>query len=142
LTHRVAAQGINCVLVARRQEPLGAVAAEIHAKYDVECVTAAIDLSSGSASDQLVTAVGSREIGLYVSNAGAIQTVRWPGEKIAPRLLAHNVKPYRSALRRRLTAGEGQPEFERFTARRATDAEEIGVPPRAHHEPGNASRIL
>lgn len=71
LTHRVAAQGINCVLIARRQEPLGAVAAEIHAKYDVECVTAAIDLSSDSASDQLVTAVGSREIGLYVSNAGA-----------------------------------------------------------------------
>jgi short-subunit dehydrogenase len=71
LAHRIAAEGLNCVLVARRQEPLDAVAAEIRAKHAVECVTAAIDLSSATAADQLVTAVGSREVGLFVSNAGA-----------------------------------------------------------------------
>jgi short-subunit dehydrogenase len=71
LAHRIAAGGINCVLIARRQEPLDAVAAEIRAKYAVECVTAAIDLSSATAMDQLTTAVGPREVGLYVSNAGA-----------------------------------------------------------------------
>jgi short-subunit dehydrogenase len=71
LAHRIAAEGISCVLIARRQEPLEAVAAEIRAKYAVECVTAAIDLSSTTAVDQLTTAVGPRDVGLYVSNAGA-----------------------------------------------------------------------
>jgi short-subunit dehydrogenase len=68
---RLAAEGINCILVARRQDPLAALAAEIRATRAVECVTAAVDLSSVTALDQLLAAVGLREVGLYVSNAGA-----------------------------------------------------------------------
>src|SRR6266702_8285021 len=68
---RLAAEGINCILVARRQDPLAALAAEIRATRAVECVTAAIDLSSVTALDQLLAVVGLREVGLYVSNAGA-----------------------------------------------------------------------
>ena len=71
MAHRVAAQGLNCVLVARRQESLDEVAAEISSTHGVTCVTAAIDLSSDTAGDQMIAAVGSREVGLFISNAGA-----------------------------------------------------------------------
>ena len=43
---QVAAQGVNCVLVARREGPLTALADEISAANHVQCVTAAIDLAA------------------------------------------------------------------------------------------------
>ncbi len=67
----IAAQGINCVLVARRREPLLAVAAEIQEESGVECVIATVDLAASDALDRIAAAVGDREIGLFVSNAGA-----------------------------------------------------------------------
>jgi short-subunit dehydrogenase len=71
LALRVADEGLNCILIARRTGPLEALAAEIRAKGKVECVTAGIDLASASAPGQLIAAVGSREVGLYIGNAGA-----------------------------------------------------------------------
>lgn len=68
---RAAKQGLNCILIARREAPLRAVAEEIRGESGVECVIAAIDLSAPDASDRIVQAVGSREVGLYVNNAGA-----------------------------------------------------------------------
>jgi len=68
--HRLADQGINCILVARRQEPLDALAAEIRAK-GVECVAASVDLSALDATDRIVAAVGDRKVGLLIANAGA-----------------------------------------------------------------------
>ena len=37
---QVAAHGVNCILIARRESPLAALAAEIQAESQVECVTA------------------------------------------------------------------------------------------------------
>lgn len=68
---QIAAKGINCILIARREGPLIAVADEIRATSRVECVTVAIDLAASDASDQVVDAVGKREVGLFVSNAGS-----------------------------------------------------------------------
>jgi len=68
--HRLADEGINCILVARRQEPLEALAVEIRAK-GVECLTAAVDLSALDATDRIIAAVGAREVGLFIANAGA-----------------------------------------------------------------------
>lgn len=68
---QLAAEGINCVLIARRQGPLDEVAEQIRRETGVECVTAAIDLARTDAFDRIVQAVGNREVGLYVSNAGA-----------------------------------------------------------------------
>jgi short-subunit dehydrogenase len=68
---KIAAQGLNCILLARREAPLLALADEIRAESGVECVTASVDLSSPEAIDQIVSVVGSREVGLFVSNAGA-----------------------------------------------------------------------
>lgn len=68
--HRLADQGMDLILVARREEPLAALGAAIRAK-GVQCVTASVDLSAGDAADRIVAAVGGREVGLLIANAGA-----------------------------------------------------------------------
>src|SRR5262245_64607328 len=68
---RIAASGVPSILVARRAKPLAALADEIRAESGVECVTATIDLSASDALARIVAAVGGREIGLFVGNAGA-----------------------------------------------------------------------
>jgi short-subunit dehydrogenase len=68
---RIAARGVACILVARRQAPLDALAADIRAETGVACVTAAVDLAEADALARMVAAVGSREVGLFVANAGA-----------------------------------------------------------------------
>jgi len=37
---KVAAKGVNCILIARREAPLAALAGQIRAESNVECVTA------------------------------------------------------------------------------------------------------
>ena len=75
---RLAAEGIHCVLIARREGPLTALANEIRAASAVECVTCVVDLATAGASDRIAAAVGSREIGLYINNAGAdVQSSRF-----------------------------------------------------------------
>jgi len=71
LAHAIAARGVNCVLVARRQAPLAAAAAEIREQHGVECIELPVDLAAPDAVEQISTAVGDREVGLYVNNAGA-----------------------------------------------------------------------
>jgi short-subunit dehydrogenase len=68
---QIAAAGVNCILVARRQGPLDALAAELRTNHGVECVVAAVDLARPGAVNRIVAAVGGREVGLFVSNAGA-----------------------------------------------------------------------
>jgi short-subunit dehydrogenase len=68
---QIAAAGLPSVLVARRQAPLTALAAEIRAETGLDCDTATIDLAAADAPDQLAAAVGAREIGLFISNAGS-----------------------------------------------------------------------
>lgn len=68
---QVAAQGVNCILIARREAPLTCLADDIRAESRVECVTAAIDLAAPDAFDRVVAATSEREIGLFISNAGA-----------------------------------------------------------------------
>lgn len=67
---RLAGEGLNLVLVARREGPLHELAAQVRAK-GVECVSASIDLTANDATDRIVAAVGEREIGLLIANAGA-----------------------------------------------------------------------
>lgn len=67
---QLAAQGIASVLVARRAGPLEALAAGIRSEYGIGCVCATIDLCRPNALDLIVEAVGDREVGLFVCNAG------------------------------------------------------------------------
>jgi short-subunit dehydrogenase len=68
---QLADMGMKLILVARREAPLSALADEIRAKQRVDCVTATVDLARDDATDRLVAAVGSRDLGLLVLNAGA-----------------------------------------------------------------------
>ena len=70
-TRELAARGVHCILVARREHPLAAAAEEIRNRYGVECVTVQLDLSAPDAVEKLTAAIGSREVGLYLNNAGA-----------------------------------------------------------------------
>jgi short-subunit dehydrogenase len=68
---QLAADGVPSILVARRAEPLAALVEEIRAESGVECVTATIDLAAPDALDRIAAAVGRRDVGLLVCNAGA-----------------------------------------------------------------------
>ena len=70
LARAVAANGVRCILVARRQEPLAELAEQIRAESGVECVPASIDLAAPDALDRMLATAGSREVGLFVANAG------------------------------------------------------------------------
>ncbi|HEY8384812.1 MAG TPA: SDR family NAD(P)-dependent oxidoreductase [Porticoccaceae bacterium] len=69
--HKLAAQGIHCILVARREGPLQALAAEIHAAHGVDCLTLSVDLCAPRAVESIIASVGDREVGLLITNAGA-----------------------------------------------------------------------
>src|SRR5690349_12902601 len=70
-SHQLAKKGLNLILISRREGPLNAIADEIRRDSGVECVTAAIDLARPDAIDSIVQVTGDREVGLYISNAGA-----------------------------------------------------------------------
>ncbi|HTV96054.1 MAG TPA: SDR family NAD(P)-dependent oxidoreductase [Steroidobacteraceae bacterium] len=68
--HQIAGQGVSCILIARREAPLNALAEEIRIRHGVECVAASIDLSAADAADRIDAAVAGRPVGLLVCNAG------------------------------------------------------------------------
>lgn len=68
--HLLAARGLNCVLVARRGEPLARLKAQLEDQYAVQVLTVIQDLARPEACEQLVAAVGARQVGLLVYNAG------------------------------------------------------------------------
>jgi short-subunit dehydrogenase len=67
----LAAAGLNLVLMARRQQVLAALAADLRARHGVEVRTARIDLYDADAAQQVLAAAEGLEVGLYVNNAGA-----------------------------------------------------------------------
>ena len=68
---KLAQNGLPSVLVARREAPLAGLQAEILAETGIECVIAPVDLAAADARDKIAEAVGAREIGLFINNAGA-----------------------------------------------------------------------
>lgn len=68
---QLAEAGLSLVLIARRAGPLEALAAELRAAYGTQCLTLSIDLAGQDACERIAAAVGARDVGLYVNNAGA-----------------------------------------------------------------------
>ncbi len=68
---QVAAEGINCFLVARRAGPLETLASELRSRHRIECRTASIDLSADDASASLAKVTAGSDVGLFINNAGS-----------------------------------------------------------------------
>jgi short-subunit dehydrogenase len=67
---RLAAEGFNVALAARRKPMLDDLGREIGGKFGVETRTIVVDLSEEHAVDELGAAVADLDVGLVVSNAG------------------------------------------------------------------------
>ena len=70
----VAARGMNCLLVARRQAPLDAAAEAIRRDHGVAVRTLSLDLGAADAARRLCEATAELDLGLVVFNAGAEAT--------------------------------------------------------------------
>src|SRR5210317_1864334 len=69
---RIAAAGINLLLLARRPEPLAAARKQLLSEYPVEVRTASLDLADETLEETLAELTAELEIGLLVYNAGAM----------------------------------------------------------------------
>jgi uncharacterized protein len=67
----LAEQGLNCVLVSRRQPALDEIAAALERDHGIETRAIALDLSEPDAAERLFDRTSDLEVGLYISNAGA-----------------------------------------------------------------------
>jgi uncharacterized protein len=67
---QLAAKGFNLILVARRQDKLDELAAQISATHAVQVQTVSLDLSTLGAAAVLQQACAARDVGLVVFNAG------------------------------------------------------------------------
>jgi short-subunit dehydrogenase len=65
---RLAAEGFNLVLTARREEILAATAAELRDEFGVETRTLALDMTQSGAIEQIKDFVSDLEIGFLVNN--------------------------------------------------------------------------
>ena len=73
---KLAADGINLVLLARKPEPLIETAEMIETKFGVEVRTLPLDLTSPEALDRVRILTDGIEVGMLVYNAGTDNTAR------------------------------------------------------------------
>ncbi|MAT51684.1 MAG: short-chain dehydrogenase [Porticoccaceae bacterium] len=68
---QVAAQGLNCVLLARREAVLKELQTELENDYGIETRVMTVDLSLDSAATTIVDSVEDLDVGLVIYNAGS-----------------------------------------------------------------------
>jgi len=66
----IAAEGLSCVLTARREDRLRELAAELEKSHQVGTRVVAVDLAAPDGADRLAEAVSDLPIALLVNNAG------------------------------------------------------------------------
>jgi hypothetical protein len=68
----LAAQKVNLVLAARRQEPMEKLASDLRRKYGVDVLVEAIDLASSGAANRLKSSLDARSVAIDIllNNAG------------------------------------------------------------------------
>ncbi|AMN45567.1 short-chain dehydrogenase [Steroidobacter denitrificans] len=67
---QLARNGINLLLVARRADRLARLAQELGRRRGLQIEPIIVDLAESEAVDRIVAAIGDRDLGLLVSNAG------------------------------------------------------------------------
>lgn len=67
---RLAAEGLNLVLVARREDRLRALAEEVQRRHGVQSRVIAQDLGADGAAERVAQQVRDLEVGVLVNNAG------------------------------------------------------------------------
>lgn len=65
----LAAEGLDLVLVARREEPLNKLAGELESRFNIKTTCILCDLGAVDATEQITEALGGREIDMLVYNA-------------------------------------------------------------------------
>ena len=65
----LAAEGLDLVLVARREEPLNKLAGELESRFNIKTTCILCDLGAVDATEQIAEALGGREIDMLVYNA-------------------------------------------------------------------------
>ena len=66
----LAAEGLNVVLIARREDRLKAIAEELQVQHNIETEYLPLDLSDPNFIEPLTNACEGKDIGLVISNAG------------------------------------------------------------------------
>ena len=66
----IAAEGLSCVLTARREDRLRELAGELEKNHQVDARVVAVDLAAPDGADRLADAVQDLPIALLVNNAG------------------------------------------------------------------------
>lgn len=88
---QLAERGLNCVLVARREDALRDLQQELIERYAVEVRVISLDLAQPDAAVRLIAAVADLDIGLLVYNAG--------GDPYITRFLDSSTDDWASLLR-------------------------------------------
>jgi short-subunit dehydrogenase len=73
--HKLAAAGLNLVLIARKKEVLDELAGKVRGQSGVEVRTLPLDLTSADMLDRVRAVTDDVEVGLLVYNAGANQSM-------------------------------------------------------------------
>jgi short-subunit dehydrogenase len=73
---KLAADGINLILVARKPEPLAETAAAVSQEFGVEVRTLGLDLTTPDAVERVRRLTDNIEVGMLVYNAGTDNTAR------------------------------------------------------------------
>ena len=81
--HHLAAAGMDLVLVARRREPLDALAAKLTQAYQVKTTVITCDLADSNAAQTLQGALNGQQINLLVYNAAIPYIGRFEDDSIA-----------------------------------------------------------
>jgi len=96
LARQIAAEGLNLVLSARREERLAALASELERDFEIETRVVVADLSQSAGPAALLAAVEDLEIALLVNNAGLGQVGRFDlleGERLRALVAVHCEAP-------------------------------------------------
>ncbi len=69
---KLASQGVNLVLMARKPEPLQDLAVQVKSEADVQVRTLALDLTGPNMLEQVTSVTDDLEVGLLIYNAGSV----------------------------------------------------------------------